>query len=57
MFNLNEIIFIINLKFLLEVPVWRRLQLWHRSDPWPGNFHMLWVGVAKKNKVSFDKSF
>ena len=19
------------------------LLLWHESDPWPGNFHMLWV--------------
>ena len=25
------------------------MQLWHRFDPWPGNFHMPW-GKKKKNK-------
>ena len=24
-----------------------RLQLWLRSDPWPGNFHILWVQGKK----------
>ena len=23
--------------------LWLRLPLWLRFDPWPGNFHMLWV--------------
>ena len=23
--------------------LWHWLQLWHGFDPWPGNFHMLWV--------------
>ena len=25
-----------------------RLLLWHRFDPWPRNFHMLWVHPEKK---------
>ena len=29
-----------------------RLLLWHRFDPWPGNFHMPWVWLKKpKNKA------
>ena len=27
---------------------WLRSLLWHRFDPWPGNFHMLWVWQKKK---------
>ena len=26
-------------------------QLWHRFDPWPGNFCILWVGASKKIKI------
>ena len=26
------------------------LQLWLRFNPWPGNFHMLWVWRKKKKK-------
>ena len=31
------------------------LLLWRRFDPWPGNFHMLCVGVAKKSKQTKTK--
>ena len=27
--------------------LWCRLQLWHRFNPWPGNFHMLQTGPKK----------
>ena len=27
-----------------------RLQLWLGFNPWPGNFHMLWVWLLKKKK-------
>ena len=30
--------------------LWLRLLLWCRFDPWPGNFHMLWVQPQKKKK-------
>ena len=33
----------------LSLP-WFRLLLWHRFDPWPGNFHMLWLQPKKKKK-------
>ena len=38
-----------------------RSLLWHRFDPWPGNFHMLWVHTTpappkkKKEKKESDQ--
>ena len=31
--------------------LWLSLQLWHRFDPWPRNFHMLWTWPPKKEQV------
>ena len=31
---------------------WLDLLLWHRFDPWPGNFYMLWTWLKKKAIVS-----
>ena len=31
---------------------WLGLLLWHRFDPWPGNFYMLWAWLKKKAIVS-----
>ena len=33
--------------------LWLWLQLWHRFDPWPGNFCMPW---ARPKKVTKHKS-
>ena len=30
--------------------LWCRLQLWLRFDPWPRNFHMLWVQPKKRKR-------
>ena len=32
--------------------LWCRLQLWLGFNPWPGNFHVLWVWPKKKKKKS-----
>ena len=37
-------------KDLALLHLWPRLQLWHRFDPWPRNFHILWVWQKKKKK-------
>ena len=37
-------------KDLASSLLWLGSQLWHRLDPWPGNFHMLW---AQPKKVYF----
>ena len=38
----------------VKVPVqslpWLGSLLWHRFDPWPGNFHVLWVWQKKREK-------
>ena len=34
---------------LVTAMVFRSL-LWHRFDPWPRNFHMLWTQKKKKKK-------
>ena len=31
--------------------LWLWLQLWHRFDPWPRNFHMWWAQPKKKKKM------
>ena len=31
--------------------LWLRSHLWLRFNPWPGNFHMLWVQPTKQNKT------
>ena len=31
-------------------PLWLRGLLWHRFDPWPGNFCMPWAVVRGKNR-------
>ena len=28
-----------------------RLLLWHKLDPWPRNFHMLWVQPKKRKEI------
>ena len=38
------------LKDLALTQLWHRWQLWLRCNPWPGNFHMLWVRPLKKRK-------
>ena len=30
--------------------LWRRFQLYLGFDPWPGNFHILWVRPGKKKR-------
>ena len=30
--------------------LWLRLLLWHRFDPWPRNFRMLWVPTHNQKK-------
>ena len=35
------------------VQLCHRSQLWFRLDPWPGNFHMPWVSLEKKNRNVF----
>ena len=35
-------------KDLVLLQLWHRSQLQLRFDPWPGNFHMLWVQLKKK---------
>ena len=30
--------------------LWHRSQLWLGFDPWPGNFHMLWLSLKKEKK-------
>ena len=35
--------------------LWHRLQLQLRFDPWPRNFHMLWVWPKKKKQTNKQK--
>ena len=37
-------------KDLILSLLWLSLQLWRGFDPWPRNFHMLWVQKKKKKK-------
>lgn len=34
-----------------------RLQLWLRFDPWPRNFHMLWVQPFKEKRKGTQSLF
>ena len=34
-------------KDLVSPLLWLRSLLWRRFEPWPGNFHMLWVQPIK----------
>ena len=31
--------------------LWLRPPLWHRFDPWPGNFHMPWARPKEYDKI------
>ena len=35
--------------------LWHRSQVWLEFDPWPGNFHMLWVWLKKEEGGLCDK--
>ena len=35
--------------------LWHRSQLLLRFDPWPGNFHMMWVQPKKEKKKAIIK--
>ena len=40
---------IMGLKDVVLLQMWHRMQLQLGFNPWPGNFHMLWVRTLKKN--------
>ena len=36
---------------------WLGSLLWRGFDPWPGNFHILWVTAKKKKKKRLSANF
>ena len=42
-------------KDLVLLKLWHRLKLWLRFNPWPRNFHMLYMQPGGKKKKSKQK--